>query len=191
MKTLNAKVLSILKSQRYRTKDKPDHQTFVEFWRMRVSYPGPETVYEVELREPLRSLASKKYTVGLHGFVEFELFSNPQVAAGDSIQVDAYEPGERILGEAVLRVGLRCINSLCRVFRACLDLVIHRRYPESNPCHCLIDIRVKSASGRLLDSFYPSRGALSWQAPKADKNQSVGDLKLKGTHHSTNGKYRS
>ena len=102
MKTLNAKVLSILKSHSYPTGDKSDNQTGIEIWRMRVSYPGPETVYEVELREPLRSLASKKYTVGLHGFVEFELFSNPQVAAGDTIQIDAYAPGERILGEAVL-----------------------------------------------------------------------------------------
>jgi hypothetical protein len=102
MKTLNAKVLSILKSQSYRTRDKSDDQTCIEVWRMRVSYPGLETVYEVDLREPLRSLASKKYTVGLHGLVEFELFSDPQVAAGDNIQIDAYEPGEKLLGEGVL-----------------------------------------------------------------------------------------
>jgi hypothetical protein len=102
MKTLNAKVLSILKSRSYRTRDKSDDQTFIEVWRMRVSYPGLQTVYEVELREPLRSLASKKYTVGLHGLVEFEMFSDPQVAAGDNIQIDAYEPGEKILGEGVL-----------------------------------------------------------------------------------------
>jgi hypothetical protein len=103
MKTLNAKVLSILKSQSYRTRDKSDDQnkdTLIKFWRMRVSYPESERVYEVELREPLRSLASKKYTVGLNGLVEFELFSNPQVAAGDSIQIDAYEPGEKLLGVA-------------------------------------------------------------------------------------------
>jgi hypothetical protein len=67
-------------------------------WRMRVSYDGPETVYEIELREPLRSLASKKQTVGLNGIVEFEMLSNPGVAAGDTILIDAYEPGERILG---------------------------------------------------------------------------------------------
>jgi len=65
---------------------------------MRVSYLGPETVYEVELREPLKSFASKKYTVGLNGFVEFEMFSDPHVAAGDNIQIDTYEPGEKILG---------------------------------------------------------------------------------------------
>jgi hypothetical protein len=108
MKTLNAKVLSILKSQSYRTRDKSDDQnrdTLIEFWRMRVSYPGPETVYEVELREPLRSFASKKYTVGLNGLVEFELFSDPRVAAGDSIQIDAYEPGEKILGVANCEPG--------------------------------------------------------------------------------------
>jgi hypothetical protein len=101
MKTLDANVLSILKSQPYRMRDKSDDHnkdTLIEFWRMRVSYPGPKAVYEVELREPLRSLASKKYTVGLNGLVEFELFSDPQVAAGDTIQIDAYEPGEKILG---------------------------------------------------------------------------------------------
>jgi hypothetical protein len=102
MKTLNAKVLSVLKSQSYRTRDKSDNQTLIEIWRMHVSYPGLETVYEVELREPLRSLASKKYTVGLNGLVEFEMFSDPQVAAGDSLQIDAYEPGEMILGGGVL-----------------------------------------------------------------------------------------
>jgi hypothetical protein len=105
MRTLNAKVLSILKSQSHRTRDKSDDQnedTLIKFWRMGVSYPEPERVYEVELREPLRSLASKKYTVGLNGLVEFELFSDPRVAAGDSIQIDAYEPGEKILGGGVL-----------------------------------------------------------------------------------------
>jgi len=35
--------------------------------------------------------------VGLNGFVEFELFSEPHVAAGDSIQIDAYDPEEKIL----------------------------------------------------------------------------------------------
>ncbi len=105
MKTLNAKVLSILKSQSYRMRDKSDDQnkdTLTNFWRMRVSYPGREAVYEVELSEPLRSFASKKYTLGLNGLVEFELFSDPQVAAGDTIRIDAYEPGEKILGVAVL-----------------------------------------------------------------------------------------
>ena len=80
--------------------DKSDDQnkdTVIKFWRMRVSYLGPETVYEVELREPLKGFASKKYTVGLNGLVEFEMFADPHVAAGDSIQIDAYEPGEKIL----------------------------------------------------------------------------------------------
>ena len=67
-------------------------------WRMRVSYDGPETLYEMELREPLRSLASKRHTVGLNGIVEFEVLTNPGIVAGDSILIDAYEPGERILG---------------------------------------------------------------------------------------------
>ena len=101
MKTLKAKVLSILKLQPYRMRDKLDDQnknTVTKSWRMRVSYLGPETLYEVELREPLKSFASKKYTVGLNGLVEFEMFSDPHVAAGDSIQIDTYEPGEKILG---------------------------------------------------------------------------------------------
>jgi hypothetical protein len=34
--------------------------------------------------------------VGLNGFVEFEMLSEPHVAAGDSIQIDAYEPEEKI-----------------------------------------------------------------------------------------------
>jgi hypothetical protein len=102
MKTFNAKVLSILKSQPYRTRDKSDDQskdTLIEFWRLRVSYPEPEAVYEVELRQPLKSFASNKYTVGLNGLVEFELFSDPQVSAGDTIQINAYEPGEKIFSE--------------------------------------------------------------------------------------------
>ena len=60
---------------------------------MRISYLGPETLYEMELREPLKSFASEKYTVGLNGFVEFEMLSEPHVAAGDSIQTDECEPG--------------------------------------------------------------------------------------------------
>ena len=101
MKTLNAKVLSIMKSLPHRTRDKSDDQnkdTLIEFWRMRVSYPEPEAVYEVELRESLKSIASKKYTVGLNGLVEFELFSDPRVSAGDTIEIDVYQPGEKILG---------------------------------------------------------------------------------------------
>lgn len=105
MKTLEAKVLSILKLQPYRVRDKPDDEnkdTAIKFWRMRVSYLGPDTLYEVELREPLKSFASKKYTLGLNGLVEFEMFSDPQIAAGDSIQIDAYEPGEKVFGGRVL-----------------------------------------------------------------------------------------
>jgi hypothetical protein len=98
MKTLQAKVLSILKSQPDETTDKSDGQNRdTILWRMCVSYLGSETVYEVELREPLKSFASKEYTVGLNGLVEFQLLSGPHVAAGDSIQIDAYEPGEKIL----------------------------------------------------------------------------------------------
>ena len=98
MKTLKARVLGVLELQPYRVKGKSGDQsknTIINFWRMRVSYLGPETLYEVELREPLKSLASKKYTVGLNGRAEFEMFSEPHVAAGDDIQIDAYEPGEK------------------------------------------------------------------------------------------------
>ena len=70
----------------------------MEFWQMRVSYLGPQTLYEMELREPLKSSASKKHTVGLNGFVEFEMLFEPNVAAGDNILIDAYEPGEKLLG---------------------------------------------------------------------------------------------
>ena len=101
MQTLKARILSVLKLQPYQRKDKSDDQskdTIIRFWRMRVSYLGPETLYEMELREPLKSFASKKSTVGLNGLVEFEMFAEPQVAAGESILIDAYEPGEKILG---------------------------------------------------------------------------------------------
>lgn len=70
----------------------------IQLWRVRVSYLGPQTVYEMDLHEPLASLASQKCTVGLNGFVEFDMLSNPQIAAGDSILIDAYVPGEKILG---------------------------------------------------------------------------------------------
>jgi hypothetical protein len=101
MRTLNGRVLSVLKLRSHRISDKSNDQsedTIPEVWQMRVSYLGPETLYEIELGEPLKSFASKKYAVGLNGFVEFEMLSNPPVAAGDSILIDAYEPGEKILG---------------------------------------------------------------------------------------------
>ena len=101
MRTLEAKILSILQLRPSSPGDRLDGQSanrVNQRWRMRVSYEGPETLYEIELREPLREMASKKYTVGLNGIVEFEMLSNPGIAAGDSILIDAYEPGERILG---------------------------------------------------------------------------------------------
>ena len=101
MQTLEAKVLSVLKLRPNRGRNNMNGQSNerdTKLWRMRVSYPGPETLYEMELCHPLKGFASKKYTVGLNGMVEFELLSNPGVAAGDSILIDAYEPGEKILG---------------------------------------------------------------------------------------------
>jgi len=101
MRTLEANILSILKLQPHRIGSKLDGQggnAVHKCWRMRVAYDGPETLYEIELREPLKSIASKRHTVGLNGLVEFEMLSDPAVAAGDRILIDAYEPGERILG---------------------------------------------------------------------------------------------
>src|SRR5258708_40238743 len=102
MQTLNGRVLSVLQLQPYRKGDQADGEKSAEltgkYWRLRVSYLGPQTLYEMELREPLRSLASKKQTVGLNGLVEFEMSSEPPVADGDSILIDAYDAGEKILG---------------------------------------------------------------------------------------------
>ena len=101
MQTLEARVLSILILQPRRRLDESEgksEESKIKFWRLRVSYHGPQTLYEMELREPLTSFASKKHTVGLNGLVEFEMLSRPEVAAGDSILIDAYEPGEKILG---------------------------------------------------------------------------------------------
>jgi hypothetical protein len=101
MQTLEAKVLSVLKLQPYRKSHSSEDQSKEarrNLWRIRVSYPGPETLYEMELQEPLKSLASKKYTVGLNGLVEFEMLSEPNIGAGDRILIDAYEPGEKLLG---------------------------------------------------------------------------------------------
>jgi hypothetical protein len=100
MKISEAKVLSVLKLQAYRARNGSIAQsegTMPSVWRMRISYPGPNTVFDVELREPLKSAACKKYTVGLNGVVEFDMFSKPSVAAGDRIEIDLYESGERVL----------------------------------------------------------------------------------------------
>src|ERR1700730_4963160 len=96
MQTLEARVLSILQLQPNR-KGVRSKTIGPKCWQMRVSYVGPGTLYEMELREPLISFAAKKYTVGLNGLVEFEMVSEPNVAAGDPILVDAYEPGEKLL----------------------------------------------------------------------------------------------
>jgi hypothetical protein len=100
MKIFEARVLSVLKLQPYRIRNgsaAENKDSIPAVWRMRLSYPGPNTVFEVELREPLKSVACKKYTVGLNGIVEFDMFSEPSVAAGDRIQIDLYECGEKIL----------------------------------------------------------------------------------------------
>ena len=51
MKTLKARVLAVLELQPYRMKGKSGDQSkniIINFWRMHVSYLGPETLYEVE-----------------------------------------------------------------------------------------------------------------------------------------------
>jgi hypothetical protein len=93
MQTLQGRVLSILK-----LKPAIESHAQVNIWRLRVSYLGPQTLYEMEVREPLRSIVSKKCAIGLNGLVEFEMLAMPDLAAGDSILIDAYEPGEKILG---------------------------------------------------------------------------------------------
>ena len=101
MQTLEARVLSVLKLQPSRKRNGSDGQrtaSRMQCWQMRVSYAGPETLYEMELQEPLKSFAAKKCTVGLNGLVEFEMVTEPKVAAGDCILIDAFEPGEKILG---------------------------------------------------------------------------------------------
>ncbi len=106
METLKATVLSILKLQARRSRGKSDSQRkegSIHSWRLRVAYSGPQTIYEMELREPLKSRAAKKHTVGLNGLVEFEMLSDPEIAAGESILIDAYEPGEKILGYGGVR----------------------------------------------------------------------------------------
>jgi hypothetical protein len=101
MRTLEARVLSVLLLHSRPSRGElsgPSEESSTKLWQMRLSYQGPQTVYEIELREPLRSFASKKHTVGLNGSAEFEMLSQPAVAAGDTILIDAYEPGEKILG---------------------------------------------------------------------------------------------
>jgi hypothetical protein len=102
MKTLKATVLSVLPCRMRGKSDVKSKDTVIQFWRMRLSYPGQGTLYEVELREPLKNFVWKNYGVGSNGLVEFEMFSEPPVAVGDSIQIDAYEPGEKILGKGGL-----------------------------------------------------------------------------------------
>ena len=100
MKISEATVLSILALRPYQTRNGSGAQrdtTIPTVWRMCLTYAGRGTVFEVELREPLKSIASKEYTVGLNGFVEFNLFSKPTVSAGDRIEINLYEIGEKIL----------------------------------------------------------------------------------------------
>jgi hypothetical protein len=87
-----AKVLSILKLQPHGMTNGSSAE-IADVWRMCLSYPRPNTVFQVELREPLKSIASEKYSIGMNGLVEFDLFSAPPAAAGDRIQIELYNCG--------------------------------------------------------------------------------------------------
>jgi hypothetical protein len=98
MKVLEAKVLSTVPMMQGRPGNNSTDREEVaglKIWRMQVSYFGPESVYEVELREPLRGISFRPYTIGLNGHIEFEMVADPGLAAGEHIMIDAYEPGER------------------------------------------------------------------------------------------------
>ena len=100
MKISEATVLSILALRPYQIRNGSGAQsdaTVPTVWRMCLAYSGRSTVFEVELREPLKSIASKEYTLGLNGLVEFNMFSKPTVSAGDRIEINLYEIGEKIL----------------------------------------------------------------------------------------------
>jgi hypothetical protein len=78
MKIVEARAISQLRPDRIGNGSAAQNKDPIPaVWRMCLSYNEPHTVFEVELREPLKSLASKKYTVGLNGMVEFDTFSAP------------------------------------------------------------------------------------------------------------------
>ena len=98
MKIVEARAISQLRPDRIGNGSAAQNKDPIPaVWRMCLSYNEPHTVFEVELREPLKSLASKQYKVGLNGTVEFDTFSEPPVAAGDRIQINLFECGEKIL----------------------------------------------------------------------------------------------
>jgi hypothetical protein len=94
MKILDGKVLSILPFTS-ETAGLGNAAAAPKVWRLSLSYSGPDTVYEVELNEPLKGLAVNKTTIALNGLVEFDLYADPQISAGDPVQIAAYPPGER------------------------------------------------------------------------------------------------
>jgi Tn3 transposase DDE domain-containing protein len=114
---------------------------------------------------------------------------------GETVMEDLYIHELRDLCPRPCTVeGLKALSATCFgsfFLYPPLELMAHMRNQGSNPSNRLLDVGVKSASGRLLNSSYPSRGAFSGQAPKAYKNKSIGDLKLNGMRHFTHGDYRS
>ena len=103
MKTLDAIVLSSIQFFNYKIADRYSPQnagTMTTLWRLRIAYAAPGTVYEVELHEPLKRICAKRYTIGMNGLSELEMLSDPGISAGTRIRINAYKPGERILGRS-------------------------------------------------------------------------------------------
>jgi hypothetical protein len=99
MKTFEAKIIGIVKLPTYRIKGKPGQrgkELVLTLWRLTISYLAKDEVYEIELPEPLKKFSCTDYSLGTTGLADFDLFVTPPVNVGDRIQIDAYDPGERV-----------------------------------------------------------------------------------------------
>jgi hypothetical protein len=99
MNSFEAKVTGIVKLPTYRIKVQAGDrrvEIILTLWRLSVSYLAKEEIYEIELQEPLRQDACTEYSIGRTGLAEFDLSAAPPVNVGDRIQIDAYQPGERV-----------------------------------------------------------------------------------------------
>jgi hypothetical protein len=122
MKTLDAIVLSSIQFFNYKIADRCSSQSagaITSMWRLRIVYGRPGAVYEVELHEPLRSICAKRYTIGMNGLSEFEMLSDPGISAGTRIRINAYKPGERVLGRSGSRgTGGLQLNKVVKLRKA-------------------------------------------------------------------------
>jgi hypothetical protein len=103
MRTLDAIVLSSMQFFNHKIADRYSSQSggaITSMWRLRIVYGRPGAVNEIELHEPLRSICAKRYTIGINGLCEFKMLSDPGISAGIRIRINAYEPGERVLGHS-------------------------------------------------------------------------------------------